>query len=421
MRNRLLGVLACLSLVSSACAFDGGVTFDQTGSVTKMVSRLQAVNPGAEIIPLPQTTPKAEKEWTVMVYVNAKNNLESFGLKDLNEMEMTGSGDNVNIVAELGRISGYSADDGDWKGSRRYLMLKDNDTFKITSPVAMEIAKADMGDWKHMVEFTKWAMNNYPARHYALVVWNHGAGWNKDFNFESQKGISYDDETGNHITTPQLGQAMAQIGKIDILAMDACLMQMAEVGYEAKEYVDYIVASEETEPGDGYTYNTWLSPLSVKPAMTGAELSRVMVDSYTDHYQAINQGATQSAVKTASFGKLTRLLDNWTAEVMAANDLVNVKNARTKAQAFYYSTNKDLYHFVKLVTDATTNASVAAKGKELMDFLATDLILHNRATGARYANSFGLAIYIPSSYTAAYDSLLWAKDSKWADFIKWIK
>ena len=420
MKNKMFGALAGLMLVSSAYAFEGNLTFDQKGSVSSIIAQVKSANPGADIVPMPGN-PKAAKKWTVMVFVNAKNNLESYGLGDVNEMEMTGSDDNVNIVAELGRITGYSTADGDWKGGRRYLIQKDADTTKITSPVLMELPKADMGDWNHLVDFAKWSMQKFPAQHYVLVVWNHGAGWNKDVVFEAQKGISYDDETGNHITTPQLRQAMEQIGKIDIFAMDACLMQMVEVGYEIKDYADYIVASEETEPGDGYTYNTWLGPLAAKPDMTAAALSTTMVDSYTDHYQTINQGATQSSVKTASFGKLAQLLDGWTAEVMAANDLVNVKDARTKAQAFYYSTNKDLYHFVKLVSDATANAAVSAKGKELMSFLTTDLISHSRATGAKYANSFGLAVYIPTSYTAAYDSLMWAKDSKWDDFLKWIK
>jgi len=419
MKNKMFGALAALMLVSSAYAA-GGVTFDQKGSVAQMLEQVKAANPGTDIIPMPGN-PGAAKNWTVMVFVNAKNNLEDFGLYDVNEMEMIGSDADINIVAELGRISGHSTADGDWKGSRRYLLLKDNDTSKITSPVALEIAKTDMGDWNHLVEFARWAMSNYPARHYALVVWNHGSGWNKDIAFESVKGISYDDETGHHITTPQMRQAMEQIGKVDIFAMDACLMQMVEVGYEIKDYVDYVVGSEETEPADGYTYNTWLGPLAAKPGMTGAELSKAMVDSYTGHYQAISQGATQSSIKAASFGRLTQLLDDWTAEVMAANDLANVKNARKNAQAFYYSTNKDLYHFVKLVSDATANAAVAQKGKALMDFLKNDLISYNRAFGSKYANASGLAVYIPSSYTASYDILLWAKDSKWDDFIKWIK
>jgi len=404
-------------MVSGAFA---GVTFDQQGSVTKIVAQLKNANPDSEIVPLPGN-PKALAKWTVMVYVNAKNNLEEYGLGDVNEMELVGSTPDMNIVAELGRIDGYSDADGDWKGSRRYLIQKDADTSTIASPVVMEIPKSDMGSWQNLVEFVKWSQGKYPAQHYVLVIWNHGSGWNKNLSAETGKGISYDDESGNHITTQQLKQALAATGKMDILSMDACLMQMLEVAYEARTGADYIVASEETEPGDGYTYNTWLAPLAAKPLMSQAELSRTMVDSYTDHYQSIGQGATQSSVKTENLYKLGQMLNGWTSAVMASGEVANVKNARTKAQAFYYSSNKDLPHFIKLVSDGSQNADVKAKSAELLNFLSGSVIYHNRATGSKYANAQGLAIYIPGYYTAAYDDLEWAKDSNWDDFTKWIK
>ena len=410
--------VAFLCLFTAGAAF-AAVTFDQKGSVTEIVDQLQKADPDAAVIPLPGR-PKAPAKWTVMVYVNAKNNLETYGLKDVNEMEMVGSTPDLNIVAELGRINGYAANDGDWKGSLRYLVRKDADVNKINSPVVMEIPKSDMGKWENLVEFVKWAQANYPAQRYALVVWNHGSGWNKAAE-AAGKGISYDDETGSHITTQQLKQALAATGKIEILSMDACLMQMMEVAYEARTGADYIVASEETEPGDGYTYNTWLAPLAAKPAMTQAELSKVMVDSYTDHYQSINQGATQSSIRTENLYKLGQLTNAWVSAVMASGEVANVKNARTKAQAFYYSSNKDLGHFVKLVNDGTQNAGVKAAGAELLAFLNGSVIYHNRATGSKYANATGLAIYAPSYYTAAYDDLQWAKDSNWDDFTKWIK
>jgi len=417
MKNKLLGALLCLVMVSGAFA---AVTFDQKGSVSEIISQLNAAGPDAGVIPLPGS-PKAAAKWTVMVYVNAKNNLESFGLKDVNEMEQVGSTPEVNIVAELGRINGYDTSDGDWKGSRRYLVKKDADAAKITSPVLMEIPRSDMGDWKNVVEFVKWAQAKYPAQHYALVIWNHGSGWNKALSQESGKGISYDDESGNHITTGQMKSLLAGTGKMHILAMDACLMQMLEVAYEIRTGADYVVGSEETEPGDGYTYNTWLAPLAAKPSMTQAELSKTMVDSYTDHYQSINQGGTQSAIKTENLAKLGKLLDGWTSAVVASGEVANAKNARTKAQSFYYSSNKDLTHFVKLVNDGTQNADVKAKGAELLNFLSGSVIYHNRATGARYANALGLAIYIPTYYTEEYDVLEWAKDSNWDDFTKWMK
>lgn len=420
MRNKLLAVV-CLMFVSAYCFAGPNIGFDQPGSVTEIINQINESSPVQESLPAPQDNKIRTKQWTVMVFVNAKNNLERFGLKDVNEMEMIGSSSDINIVAELGRIKGYDASDGDWTGSRRYLVKKDNDTSKVTSPVLMEIAKSDMGDWKYLAEFTKWAMEKFPAKNYMLIVWNHGSGWNKDAKFESTRGISYDDETGNHITTPQLAQALAQTGRIQVFGMDACLMQMIEVDYEIKKYVDYIVASEETEPADGYTYNTFLGPLYLKPDMTPKEFSAVTVDSYTDHYQSIGQGATQSSISAGAIDKFTKLLDEWVTEVMNANELAVVKDARTKAQSFYYSSNKDLYHFVKLVTEGTQNTSVKEKGNALLDVMIKELISYNRTYGSRYANAFGLAVYLPSYYTTAYDTLQWAKDSKWDEFIKWIK
>jgi hypothetical protein len=417
MKNKLFGALLCLVMVSGAFA---AVTFDQQGSVSAIVTQLKNVSPDANIVPLPGN-PKAAAKWTVMVYVNAKNNLEEYGLSDVNEMELVGSTPDLNIVAELGRIDGYSDADGDWKGSRRYLVQKDADTSVIASPVVMEIPNSDMGSWQNLAEFVKWSQGKYPAQHYVLVIWNHGSGWNKNLSAESGKGISYDDESGNHITTQQLKQVLAATGKLEILSMDACLMQMMEVAYEIRTGADYIVASEETEPGDGYTYNTWLAPLAAKPSMTQAELSKTMVDSYTDHYQSIGQGATQSSVKTENLYKLGQMLNGWTSAVMASGEVANAKNARTKAQAFYYSSNKDLYHFVKLVNDGTQNADVKARSAELLNFLPGSVIHHNRAYGSKYANALGLAIYIPGYYTSAYDDLEWAKDSNWDDFTKWIK
>ncbi|HZK12435.1 MAG TPA: hypothetical protein VFD10_08860, partial [Atribacterota bacterium] len=43
-------------------------------------------------------------EWTVMVYLDSDNNLESAGIDDINEMEIAGSTSEVNIVVQADRI-----------------------------------------------------------------------------------------------------------------------------------------------------------------------------------------------------------------------------------------------------------------------------------------------------------------------------
>ena len=423
--QKLSGIVISLLFVSAlSFAGESKITFDQTGSITEVINQIKQAAPDLSSVPAPSVGPvqrAAARKWTVMVFVNAKNNLERFGLKDVNEMEKIGSTGEVSVVVELGRMSGYDTSDGDWTGSKRYLIEKDASISKITSPVLMEIPNSDMGDWKHLVEFTKWAQEKFPAENYLLMVWNHGNGWSRDKGFESNRGISYDSETGNHMSTPQLAQALAQIGKIRIFGMDACLMQMIEVGYEIRNYAEYIVTSEETEPADGHTYNALLGPLAAKPDMTAEEFSKVIVNSYVDHHQSIglSPGATQSSINAQALDKFTKLLDGWTAEVINADEIALVKDARSKTQSFYLKTNKDIRHFIQLVTAGTKNKALAERGKAVLNFMDTEVIVLNRKYGTKYANAYGLAVYLPDSYNTDYDTLQWANDSKWDDFIKW--
>ncbi len=359
------------------------------------------------------------KDWTIMTFVNAKNNLEGFGLGDINEMEEVGSTSRINIIAEIGRMKGHSSSDGNWTGTRRLYIKKDNNTSKISSPIVKDLGKTNMGDWKELVKFVTWAKKNYPAKHYALIVWNYGSGWLEGNPVkEISKGISYDDETGNNIDTPQLAKALSQMGKIDIYASDACLMQMASVVYEIGTSVDYIIGSEETEPGRGYTYDKFLGALKSKPTMSSFELSKKIISAYVSFFS----GNTQSVVNTKWTKYLPHFTNKFVDAVMKANIKTEVRTARDEAQKYSIEDNKDMYDFVRRVVGSTSNRSVKGTGDMLMRFLEKYLIAYNDR-GIMTTKSHGLAVYLPSGYYQGYtyDKLKWTTDSKWDEFIKWSK
>ncbi len=411
-------VAAVSSLVSAEISFD---TLNKT-SLNQEIAALDlsvtAPAPASESAVAPS---KAEKEWTIMVYINAKNNLESYGLLDVNEMEKIGSSDKVNVVVEMGRIAGYSSGDGDWKTTRRFYVKKDNDTSKITSPMLADLGSIDMGDYKSVIDFGNWAKQNYPAKHYALIIWNHGSGWDKSRGEDVTKGISYDDESGNHISTPQLGLALKGIGGVDVYGSDACLMQMPEVTYEIKNYVTYVVGSEETEPGDGYTYDLWLGPVVAKGNMTPYELGKAAVDGYADHYQQVNQGSTQALLKTSALDTFVGMVNDFVKAAMAAGEKALVKSAASGAQSYAVYDNKDMAHFFDRYAATTKDAGVKAKALALKAYIDGTLIVHNRVTG-RYANgnSHGMSAYLPGySFNGDYNDLAWAGASQWDEFVKW--
>ena len=50
----------------------------------------------------------AQAKWTFMVYLDADNNLEPFGIIDFNEMEQVGSTSDVNIIVQMDRAPGMT-------------------------------------------------------------------------------------------------------------------------------------------------------------------------------------------------------------------------------------------------------------------------------------------------------------------------
>ncbi|MEK6577865.1 MAG: hypothetical protein AABZ55_01445, partial [Bdellovibrionota bacterium] len=85
----------------------------------------------------------AEKEWTLLVYLNGNNNLDSYGDLNINQMENVGSTDKINIVVQWASLSAGK--------TKRLLVTKDNDFNKVTSKIVQDAGNVDMGDWRSIV------------------------------------------------------------------------------------------------------------------------------------------------------------------------------------------------------------------------------------------------------------------------------
>ncbi len=359
---------------------------------------------------------KAKAQWTFMVFLNGDNDLDPFGEKDLIEMKKVGSTSDVNIIVLQDRFK---------KPARKLIVNKGE------VKVIEEIGEIDMGDYKELVKFVKWAHEKYPAQKYLVDLWNHGSGWKKSQREKIFKGISYDEQSGNHITTPQLGIAMKQIKSIigrnvDVLGMDACLMQMMEVGYEVRDSVNYIAASEETEPGNGWPYHLVLAPLVKNPDMSGADLAILTVQAYKKGYaNNHDENTTQSAVDCSKFDAVCARLETFanamTAKLGDAKIKAGLKKAANEVQIYAYDDNCDLGHFCQLVNTHVKDDAINKAATELLAVLLSapsKLVLANSITGpGGVKDSTGLAIYLPKQSIAPnYKSIMLGKTS-WASFI----
>ena len=375
-------------------------------------------------------------EWTVMVYLDADNNLESAGIDDINEMEMVGSTSEVNIVVQVDRIpysvlaannEGYADDisNNNWTNTRRYYITQDFDPTQINSQLISNMGELNMGHPSTLINFANWAVSNYPAKKYLLVIWNHGGG----FRFTGlAKDIAWDDTSGgDKITMSELEYALSaistQMGKnVDIVGMDACFMAMTEVAYQIKDYADILVTSEESVPNDGWPYDTILSQLVYNPTMTPNQLAANIVESYIFSYTA-SDNVTQSAIDLSYMDTLASQLTVLALAIMSdtLTPSVNYINAAIYSQYYGDWDFIDLYDFCNKVFAYSNSVSVKNIALSIQQTLSTYVVLGWGYNGYGVNKSRGLSIYFPYyPYDYYYNNTNFSQDTSWDEMLLYL-
>jgi len=258
--------------------------------------------------------------WTVMVYMAADNDLGEDALRDLNEMEAIGSGVDLSIVVQidLPDTGGYP-----WTTARRYLVERDTDTENVGSTLPEDLGELDMTRPETLAGFLAWARAAYPSDHTLVLLWGHGEAWDHEesaaaggASSESRIQAIFNDESADPDTlmrNHELGSALASAGgAFDIVAMDACAMQILEVAYELRGSASILLASQEVLWEDGFPYDAFLAPLAASPSTTPENLARSMVQAFGSYYEdlvPVRREQCLSAVRLAAAGSVALAAD----------------------------------------------------------------------------------------------------------------
>lgn len=400
------------------------------------------------------SNPVNRKRWTVMVYLAGDNNLDANGVTDIAEMKKTGSTDEVNIIAQFDRA-------GVNRPTNRYYMKKGT---SAQADVVESLGEINTGKPEFLLDFIKWGIVQYPADHYMLVLWNHGQGWDDTDIFATERlrtrrlshpgrlrhaffkttvekaaglsagntriarAILIDDNARDFLDSLELKQvltsARAYLGrKIDILGMDACLMSMAEVGYQMRGSVRFMVGSEETEPLDGWPYDTILDYLVNHPNITPREFSRIIVKKYIGSYKGTGESVTQSACDMAlssQFAEAVKFLgDSLTAGLSDTGIRDQILIARNRVQEYQVSDNVDLTNLCQLLKNAGVEATITEAADQVIETVKKrKLVISSAFNGSAMKYSNGIAIYFPTrTVSSLYARLDFPKKTGWGRFL----
>ncbi len=296
-----------------------------------------------------------------------------------------GSTDEVNIIIQFDRYP-HMDDFGGWEIAERFYYTSGMEP-------TPENAISDWGDGQGgrevnmadpatLQSFITWAAANYPAEHYALMPADHGFGW---------QGLIMDmTSDGDFMTVRGLVDALNNSGiQFDLLALDACSMQMIEVMYELRDTpIDIVVGSENL--GTTWAFTQILQAITDDPEITAENLGKEICDFYYD----IHSADTTITLSTVQFNKIPAVTEAVTDLAVTILDSVPFTSVQTKAQ---------------IVVDAIDDAVIYKKN------------------GLHYASAGGISIYWPASYQGYTPEMFYYSyldeiidfptDSSWREFL----
>ncbi len=336
---------------------------------------------------------KGKDEVTIMVYM-CGTDLESrsgMGTSDLQEMLNADLGDKVNLIVYTGGCKG-------WKNN--VVSNSVNQIYQIKNG-KMQLLKEEkavsMTDPSTLTNFIKWSTKNYPANRNQLIFWDHGGG--------SISGFGYDEKfkSSGSMNLAEINQALKN-SKVtfDFVGFDACLMATLENALMLTSYADYMIASEETEPGVGWYYTDWLTALGENTSMPTVEIGKSIVDDFVDTCASKCRGqkTTLSVVDLAELEATVpeefKAFSKSASELIQDNEYQTVSDARYNTREFAASNAIDQVDLVHLAQNMGTEA-----GEELAEALL-GAVKYNR-TSSNMTNAYGLSIYFPYKKVSTVD------------------
>ncbi len=331
--------------------------------------------------------------WTIFVYL-CGSDLESdgnLGSVDIQEMIKADTGDNVRFVVQTGGASSwYYEIEPD--ALERYVITGGEAELVDSQP------GNSMGDGATLAAFLKWGVENYPAEKMGLILWDHGGGSIHGVCFDElydRDGLLLKDidaalySVYDHMTSP-----FAFVG------FDACLMSTVEAAAMMATHAEYMIGSQETEPGYGWNYEVIGDYLGEHPEADALSLGKVICDAFYSDCEEINseKEATLSVIDLSKMDELLTKFNLLAEEVYnyneqggtytgLARDVASADNFGANNRSEGYTNMVDLGGLVEAFGSVSDVSGEVVKAIE-------DAVAYN-VRGRSHKDACGMSIYYP--------------------------
>ena len=212
----------------------------------------------------PESSAAGGADMTLLIYMIGSDleSLNGCASADISEMIAASPGKNVRVFLETGGAAGWKNYGISAGAIQRYEVSGSG------IRLIEEKENARMSDADTLSDFLAWGRAYCPAERTGVILWNHGGG--------SALGYGHDELfPEGMLSLTGLQEAFRTAGgRYAFVGFDACLMSTVETCRVLSGCADYLIASEETEPGDGWYYTGWLKALEDHPGLPMEELGQ---------------------------------------------------------------------------------------------------------------------------------------------------
>jgi len=343
-------------------------------------------------------TNTAEKKqiWTFMIYLcgtdlETENGLASI---DIEEMKQASLGGKVRFLIQTGGTKLWETDEVSASSIQRSIISGG----KLS--MLEEKKDASMGDSATLAGFLKWGVTKFPSEHTGVVLWNHGGGSISGVCFDER--YNYDSLTLRELDAAFLSAFESMDSNFDFIGFDACLMATAETANIVASYADYMYASEETEPGYGWDYAAIGNYITQNPNANGAEVGRVVADSFYECCDEIDQaeGATFSIIDLKKYDSFMVAFNTYAKELYEKTEdadlFAQAVRAVRDADNFGGNNRADGYtNMVDMAGIIMAGSDFCGSAKEALKTL-NDAFVYVK-NGSDHREACGLSTYYPLS------------------------
>lgn len=348
-----------------------------------------------------QYAERASKAYcTVLVYMDGSDLESDYGAAadDLQEMEQavqaagmeSGS---LRVVVEAGGASQWQYEPMQNKEYGRFCISSEG----IQQEEELEIR--NMGSADTLTDFINYGVQSYPAEHYGLVLWNHGAGQIEGFGRDNQFAAA-------SLPLESIKDAMeasAMKSSFDFVSLDACLMGNLELVSLLRDKTDYLIVSEELEPQNGYDYD-WLRAIGKErkepSASFGKAVGEAMISSYEESYADNDYKLTLSLIDVDAYDAFHDTFHQVVESVLnhADEDLYRQLGQMRKELQGFGSRQEGMVSEIVDVMDLVEVIGTLQENQELCRLAEEQFrqMVPEKVTKGYQEEPCGLSIYLPS-------------------------